>query len=166
MDLITVRQTLLNTQLLQNYPNRTLYYYSDSVDSDPAAPPSGYLINNMPNISLIMSTSGLATLTGNVTFNNAPVYNAKVQVDGTARYAMTNTQDNYELPYLTPGTISITASKNLLNDVHISGIELVAEETTVQDIEMTMMTCLYFWRCCRSGFRRPNRRCISYNFCI
>ena len=24
-----------------NYPNRTLYYYSDSVDSDPAAPPSG-----------------------------------------------------------------------------------------------------------------------------
>ncbi|HPY97331.1 MAG TPA: carboxypeptidase regulatory-like domain-containing protein, partial [Candidatus Cloacimonadota bacterium] len=121
---------------------RTLYYYTDSATADPVSPPSGYTIANVPNISLTISTSGLATLQGNVTFNNAPISNVKVQVDGTARYAMTNNQGNYSLPYLTPGTVSITASKTLLNDVHIPDIVLVAEETTVQDIQMTMMSLI------------------------
>ncbi|MDD2651381.1 MAG: carboxypeptidase regulatory-like domain-containing protein, partial [Candidatus Cloacimonetes bacterium] len=125
-----------------NYPNRTLYYYSDSVDCSPSSPPTGYLVGNMPNVTLSMSTSGLATLDGNVTFNGNPVPGVTVTVDGTTRSATTNNQGHYEIEYLSPGTVSITASKELFNDTHIDDVVLVADETTTQDVTMSLMTII------------------------
>ncbi|MDD2651241.1 MAG: carboxypeptidase-like regulatory domain-containing protein, partial [Candidatus Cloacimonetes bacterium] len=122
------------------YPNRTMNFYSDTVDIDPANPITGYLNANLPNVSLILNTSGFATLSGTVSASGTPLANAIVTIDGTTRSATTNAQGEYELPYLTPGNVNITVSCQGYNDAHINNIALTADQTTTQNITMTPMT--------------------------
>ncbi|HOE92081.1 MAG TPA: carboxypeptidase regulatory-like domain-containing protein, partial [Candidatus Cloacimonadota bacterium] len=125
-----------------NYPNRLMYLYSDTVEYDPSNLPVGTRAANVPNTTFSISTAGLATLEGNVTSNGTPIPQATVSIDGTPRSTTTNAQGHYQFDYLTPGTVSITVAKELFNDAHIDDIILVADETTTQDVELSLMTLI------------------------
>ncbi|HOE91116.1 MAG TPA: carboxypeptidase-like regulatory domain-containing protein, partial [Candidatus Cloacimonadota bacterium] len=96
--------------------------------------PVGTRAANVPNTTFMLMTGGLAELTGTVTCNGNPVAGALVEVDNTTRSALTNADGEYTIPYLNPGTVNITTSKLGYIDTHTTGIVLVADETTTQNI--------------------------------
>ena len=81
-----------------------------------------------------MNTSGFSTLNGTVTSGGNPVNGARVSIDGTARFAMTDAQGQYEFQYISPGSISLTTTKQGYIDQHTPGIVLSEGQTTTQKI--------------------------------
>ncbi|MDD3501522.1 MAG: carboxypeptidase regulatory-like domain-containing protein, partial [Candidatus Cloacimonetes bacterium] len=122
------------------YPNRTIYYYSDSVAADPTTPPTASArVANVPNTTFMLVTGGLATLTGNVTSNGNPVAGATVAIDGTTRSTITDADGDYTINYLNPGTVSVTTSKHGYIDTNTTGVVLEADETTELDIVINQL---------------------------
>lgn len=121
------------------YPNRTIYFNSDSVVADPAAPPAGTLAAAVPNTSFVLNTAGFATLNGVVTSNAVPVEGARVAVNGTPRFALTNATGQYEIPYLTPATVTLTTTKHGYIDATTANVVLSADQTTTQNIAITQL---------------------------
>lgn len=121
------------------YPNRTIYYASDTVVADPAAPPAGTLAAAVPNTSFVLNTAGFATLNGVVTSNSVPVEGARVAVNGTPRFALTNATGQYEIPYLTPATVTLTTTKHGYIDATTANVVLSADQTTTQNIAITQL---------------------------
>jgi hypothetical protein len=122
-----------------NFPNRTIYFNSDSVIADPAAPPAGTLAGAVPNTTFIMNTSGFSTLNGTVTSNGNPVNGARVSIDGTSRFAMTNAEGQYEMQYVSPGTVNLTTTKQGYIDQQTTGVVLTEGQTTTQNISITQL---------------------------
>ena len=122
------------------YPNRTIYYYSDSVAADPTTPPTASArVASVPNTTFMLVTGGLATLTGNVTSNGNPVAGATVAIDGTTRSTITDADGDYTINYLNPGTVSVTTSKHGYIDTNTTGVVLEADETTELDIVINQL---------------------------
>jgi len=122
-----------------NYPNRTIYFKSDSTVADPTAPPAGTLAGNVPNTTFILNTAGFATLNGVVSANGTPVEGARVAIDGTTRFGLTNAQGQYEIAYVNPGTVNLTTTKHGYIDQATTGVVLTADQTTTQNISITQL---------------------------
>lgn len=116
------------------FPNRTIFYRDDTIDADPAAPPAGTLVAAVPNTTFLVNTVGLATLTGTVTSNAIPLGGVKVAIDGSVRYATTDTLGHYTIQYLQPATVALTASKHGYINATATGVVLTADGTTTQNM--------------------------------
>jgi len=121
------------------YPNRTIYFKSDSTVADPTAPPAGTLAGNVPNTTFILNTAGFATLNGVVSANGTPVEGARVAIDGTTRFGLTNAQGQYEIAYVNPGTVNLTTTKHGYITQNTTGVVLTADQTTTQNITITQL---------------------------
>lgn len=116
------------------FPNRAIYFASDSTPADPAAPPEGTLGAAVPNTTFFLNTGDLATLTGTVTSGGTPVEGVKVAINGTPRFAMTNAQGVYNFQYLLPATVGLTATKHGYADATANNVVLVGDQTTTQNM--------------------------------
>jgi len=123
-----------------NFPTRTIYAYSDGFEQDPANPTNGQLANDVPNTRFNFRTADFATISGIVSSEGAPLEGAKVAIDGTARYTLTNSQGLYQIDYLVPATVSLTASKFGYADAHATNVVLTANETTTQNFSLSTVS--------------------------
>ena len=107
---------------------------------DPANPIFTTMGTAVPNITLCFETGGMGTISGSVTAGGNPLPGVRIEVDGTNRFTYTAENGQYEIPYLMPDTYSLTAIKIGYEICNITGLVVIAEETTTQDIEMTMFS--------------------------
>ncbi|HOQ81099.1 MAG TPA: carboxypeptidase regulatory-like domain-containing protein, partial [Candidatus Cloacimonadota bacterium] len=126
------------TTTTAQYPNRTIYRQSDTVDQNLSITTVGTLTNTVPNTSFTFVTTGFATLTGVTTSNGAPLAGVKVAIDGTNNFAMSDEQGNYTINYVIAGENSITASKfgYYNNTVQLN---MPADEITTQNFNLTQL---------------------------
>ncbi|HRR98492.1 MAG TPA: hypothetical protein P5542_07360, partial [Candidatus Syntrophosphaera sp.] len=81
--------------------NRTRNIYSDSVDYDPANPPTTTPTANFPKTTLMFITSGLGAITGTVYGpGNVPLEGATVVVLGTSLSCTTSSTGTFTFPYV------------------------------------------------------------------
>lgn len=122
-----------------NYPNRMMYKYATTeINLNDLG--TGTRVSSVPNTIFTVNNGGYATLEGYVTYNELPLENVNVSIDGTPRQAITDAQGFYSIPYITPGAVNITASKMAFNDYHYSDIQLSANQTTIHSFTMTQST--------------------------
>ena len=104
-------------------------------------PQSGSLANNgdVANTIITFYDGETGTLSGTVTIGSTstPVADARVSIDGSTRFSMTNAQGLYTIPHIPIGTISVTATKYLHAPTTHSNIIISSGETTTQNIQMT-----------------------------
>jgi hypothetical protein len=126
------------TTTTAQYPNRTIYRQSDTVDQNLSITTVGTLTNTVPNTSFTFVTTGFATLTGVTTSNGAPLAGVKVAIDGTNNFAMSDEQGNYTINYVIAGENSITASKfgYYNNTVQLN---MPADEVTTHNFNLTQL---------------------------
>lgn len=119
-----------------NYTNRMIYKNA-TTEIDLNNLGTGTRVSNIPNTIFTVNNGGYGTLEGYVTYNELPVENVTVSIDGTQRQALSNAQGFYSIPYVSPGIINITATKIGFDDYHYSNIQLTANQTTTHNFSLT-----------------------------
>lgn len=116
---------------------RTRTQNSDSAEPDPNSPTGTVNSTIYPNIKMAFNMAGMGTLAGTVTddLTGDPIEGAKVQVDGSTRYTLTNADGEYNLPYLFTGDYDITISKHGYYDFQ-SNVTIEEDLTTTLDAEL------------------------------
>ena len=113
---------------------RTIYKYSDTIDYDPAVPPTdGITTGIYANAAFYFITENMGAITGTVTSEGAPLADASVVIDGTAAMAMTDADGVYNFPYVMEGDVTLTASKFGFYDGTASAT-VVEDETSIADM--------------------------------
>jgi len=116
---------------------RTLAREQNDTPIDIENMPAGYPLLFIPNIRLELTTGGFGSLSGVVTYNSAPIAEALVQIDGTNRYTLTDSQGAYSFDNVYIGEITITATRHGFFD-YLSGNVTISEgEDTTYSFEMT-----------------------------
>ncbi len=118
---------------------RTLYIYSDSVVHDPMALTAGTTVSFAPNVSVSFNTAGLGSLNGVVTSNGNPVEGARVTVQETQGFAMTNAQGQYNFQYISAGTVTLVTTKHGYIDQTTPNVSITADQATTQNIAITQL---------------------------
>jgi len=117
--------------------NRTRNVFSDSVDYDPANPPTTTPTATFPKTTLMFITSGLGSITGTVYGpGNVPLEGATVVVLGTSLSCTTNSTGTFIFPYVQVGTHQVKASKLGYNDA-TNTVNVVENETVTTNFVLT-----------------------------
>ncbi|MCD4817415.1 MAG: choice-of-anchor J domain-containing protein [Candidatus Cloacimonetes bacterium] len=117
------------------HPNRSVEKHSDSVEFDPAEVyTDGGLSNTFANTAFHFITEGMGAIDGVVTSDGNPLSDVMVVIDGTPATTYTNVNGEYSFPYVTVGTVSLTASKLGYIDGIATDVIVVENETTTVDI--------------------------------
>ena len=102
-------------------------------------PTAGTLAPNgdFANTIVVFFDGTVGHLGGTVTSEGSPIADVKVSVDDTGRFAFSDAAGIYSLPNLPVGSYNITASKYLYLDTLIEDIEILENQTTTQNIEIS-----------------------------
>ena len=120
--------------------NRTIFAHDMYETIDPAVVhESSTRPDGIANITLTFQTGGLGALSGVVSHNSLPLEGVTVSIVGTNRNAISNSLGEYYITDIPAGYIDIVASKYMYIDKVIENLEIEANTTSVQDIEMTMI---------------------------
>ena len=115
---------------------RSMYRNSDDSPQNPANPGSGIICFDIPNITFSFSFEGLGSLEGVVTSDGNPVENVLISINDSPRTTYTNAEGYYSIANLTPGVITITASKLGFANTELENITILPDETTILDINI------------------------------
>ncbi|MCL2065056.1 MAG: carboxypeptidase regulatory-like domain-containing protein [Candidatus Cloacimonetes bacterium] len=118
---------------------RTLNLISDTTTYNPSVslPAASSVQSLIFNASFIFSTSGLGTLSGVVSTSGNPLAGVTVSIDGSSNSAISDELGAYTISHIQPGTINITATKDLYQNAHETNISIVANQTTTRNISMS-----------------------------
>ena len=114
--------------------NTSLRYQSDSTDAGTYA--TGTLSANRANVRFSMVIEDMATLNGTVTSEGSPVADVHININDSIFHTTTNSQGQYNFPYVQPGTYTVTATKLGFESMTLP-VTLVANETTNLDFNLT-----------------------------
>lgn len=130
---------LQNKWYYKNTPeisNRVITYNSEATIDIESMEMGGSRSSIVPNTSFLYSTEGLATLSGCVRSNGIPIEGAKVSVEGISHYTLSDSQGNYTLSSLDPGSVNVNVFKIGYFPLNIEHIALSANETTSLDLSI------------------------------
>ncbi len=117
--------------------NRTRNAYSDSVDYDPANPPTVTPTAMFPKTTFMFITDGLGAITGTVYGpGNVPLAGATVTVAGTNLSYTTSTDGTFTFPYVAEGEHQVTASKYGYYDV-TNTVTVIENQTVTTNFTLT-----------------------------
>ena|GEM_PF-2176814 len=93
------------------------------------------LTQGLPNAGFTFNMQGMGSLSGVVSDDQgAPIEGVKVQITGTALYAMTNADGFYRFLYLKPGNYAIEA--NLCGAIATANVTIYANMSTVRNFSL------------------------------
>ncbi len=127
-----------------DYPNRSRYMQSDSVEYDPEAPPTGGTLNAwLPNTTFVVQDAQLqphAKLEGYVrdTANN-PIPEATVTLTDERYSTITDGTGYYSFTFWEVHTVSATASKPTYYPQTVTDIELLVGQPVTQNFTLQAM---------------------------
>ena len=113
--------------------NTSLRYQSDSVDAGTYA--TGTLSANRANVRFTMVIEDMATLNGTVSSEGSPVAGVHININESIFQTTTNSQGQYNFPYVQPGTYTVTATKLGFESMTLP-VTLVANETTTLNFSL------------------------------
>jgi len=117
--------------------NRTRNAYSDSIDYDPANPPTVTPTAMFPMTTFMFITSGLGSINGTVyTTGNVPLPGATVTVAGTTLSYTTGADGTFTFPYVTQGVHQVTATKHGYNEV-TNTVTVIENQTVTTNFTLT-----------------------------
>ncbi|MCB5257910.1 MAG: carboxypeptidase regulatory-like domain-containing protein, partial [Candidatus Cloacimonetes bacterium] len=117
--------------------NRTRNIYSDSIDYDPANPPTATPTAMFPMTTLMFITSGLGAITGTVYGpGDVPFAGATVVVEGTNLSYTTGADGTFTFPYVAQGEHQVTASKHGYYDV-TNTVTVIEDQTVTTNFTLT-----------------------------
>ena len=90
-------------------------------------------VTTIPNTMLLFANDNVGHVQGVITHNSQPAAGAIVSVDGTARTGITNSQGEYFIQYLSPGSYNLTASKVGYFDSYATNVNVFDQEYTTQN---------------------------------
>ncbi|NLA45629.1 MAG: PEGA domain-containing protein, partial [Candidatus Cloacimonetes bacterium] len=117
--------------------NRTRNAYSDSVDYDPANPPTATPTAMFPMATFMFITDGLGAINGTVYGpGNVPLAGATVTVVGTPLSYTTGADGTFLFPYVAEGEHQVTATKHGYNEV-TNTVTVVEDQTVTTNFTLT-----------------------------
>jgi len=117
--------------------NRTRNAYSDSVDYDPANPPTATPTAMFPMATFMFITDGLGAINGTVYGpGNVPLAGATVTVVGTPLSYTTGADGTFMFPYVAEGEHQVTATKHGYNEV-TNTVTVVEDQTVTTNFTLT-----------------------------
>ena len=119
--------------------NRTLDVGSNNWVYDPEDIIGGYARTSVPNLAINLLVGSFGALEGIVTNNGNPLEGVLVQVDNSTRQAYTNVNGEYFIPSVSPGIISITASRHGYDYYHQDNILIIENQTIDVSFSMNKM---------------------------
>ncbi|MCL2435943.1 MAG: carboxypeptidase regulatory-like domain-containing protein, partial [Lentimicrobiaceae bacterium] len=123
------------TMANSNRSRSVVSYYDIDVTNPPAASNASHLY---PNVTLMMNTSGMGSLSGVVTDANGALGGAMVKIVGFPLSVLTNAAGEYSLPYLAAGTYDIEVSKfNYFTET--SQIVITANTNQTHNVTMSLL---------------------------
>jgi hypothetical protein len=121
-------------------PWRTVVQADNTINyDDPDQEGGGWVAGNrhIPNVRLRMQISELGRLEGVVSSSEGAISGARVRIDGTNRYYITNEDGKYSFDPVPEGEITLIVSAHGYITEEIDDVMIVEDETTIEDITMT-----------------------------
>ncbi|MFA7030214.1 MAG: choice-of-anchor J domain-containing protein, partial [Candidatus Cloacimonadaceae bacterium] len=117
--------------------NRTRKVQSDSVDYDPANPPTATPTAMFPMATFMFITEGLGAINGTVYGpGDVPLVGATVVVEGTNLSYTTGADGTFTFPYVAQGEHQVTASKYGYYDV-TNTVTVIEDQTVTTNFTLT-----------------------------
>jgi hypothetical protein len=118
--------------------NRARRVNSDTVDYDPANPPTtSTLTGQFPKTTFMMLVEDMGSLGGTVSSGGSPLEGALVSIVGTTSSQLTNSIGTYNFPFVQPGTYQVTCSK-LGYMTQTQQAVIVADQATTLNFNMVL----------------------------
>ena len=118
-----------------NGDSRSMVTYNNNTQIFPDNPPPTGVIGLFPKTTFLINVDGMGSLNGNVSSSGLPLDGARVQMEDTPLYRITDSNGNYSFLYLHPGTYTITASKiGYSPQTHI--VTILAGQSTTQNFAL------------------------------
>ncbi len=119
--------------------NRTRNIYSDSIDYDPANPPTTTPTANFPKTTFMFITEGLGAINGTVYGpGDVPLAGATVVVEGTNLSYITGADGTFTFPYVAQGEHQVTASKHGYTEV-TNTVTVVENQTVTTNFTLALL---------------------------
>ena len=115
----------------------SLRYQSDS--SPAANATTGTRSRNRANIRLFLNVSGMGSLSGTVTSDGVTVPDVNIQINDTLYSTATDVLGQYNFPYVSEGTYTVTTSKLGFESMTLPAT-IVVDQATTLDFNLTAST--------------------------
>jgi len=119
--------------------NRTRNVYSDSIDYDPANPPTATPTANFPKTTFMFITEGLGAINGTVYGpGDVPLAGATVVVEETNLSYTTGADGTFTFPYVAQGVRQVTASKHGYTEV-TNTVTVIEDQTVTTNFTLSLL---------------------------